>query len=228
MLELNPSLVSPILEMLLGGAGKSSPAIQRAITAIEQKRLDGLVRMILHRLRETRKGGSVVDFTRNPSKPNRSCSPCGRPMRQWSWRAWGVRIGASGGMMNIAMPSVVIKMKRQEFDQPWSLPKTHASEAEQARIFRLVRDSSAQAGGTSGRAHAYRGRPIGMEEGHLLVFDDPVDRPLASSRRTKPVSCAPRRYAPEKRACLMEQVQPKARQPASNVEPPAGEPGKTG
>ena len=41
-LELNPSLVFPILEMLLGGTGKSSASIQRDITEIEQRLLDGL------------------------------------------------------------------------------------------------------------------------------------------------------------------------------------------
>ena len=40
-----------------------------------------------------------------------------------------IRIGETVGMMNIAMPSIVIKMMRQKFDQQWSVRKTHASEA---------------------------------------------------------------------------------------------------
>src|ERR1700730_9073901 len=36
VLELNSSLIFPILEMLLGGNGKASTAIQREITEIEQ------------------------------------------------------------------------------------------------------------------------------------------------------------------------------------------------
>src|ERR1019366_8151043 len=52
VLELNPSLVFPILEMLLGGSGKSSTAIQRDITEIEQRLLDGLFRIILQDLRD--------------------------------------------------------------------------------------------------------------------------------------------------------------------------------
>src|SRR5438874_12868112 len=52
VMELNPSLVFPILEMLLGGTGKSSAAIQRDITEIEQRLLDGLFRIILQDLRE--------------------------------------------------------------------------------------------------------------------------------------------------------------------------------
>src|SRR5579883_196115 len=53
-----------------------------------------------------------------------------------------VRIGETVGMMNIALPSIVIKMMRQKFDQQWSVRKTHASEGEQARVLRLLRQAS--------------------------------------------------------------------------------------
>ena len=34
-----------------------------------------------------------------------------------------IRIGETVGMMNIAMPSIIIKMMRQKFDQQWSVRK---------------------------------------------------------------------------------------------------------
>src|SRR6266436_9307094 len=63
VLELNPSLVFPIIEMLLGGTGKSSANIQRDLTEIEQRLLDGLFRIILQDLREAWKSVTAVDFT---------------------------------------------------------------------------------------------------------------------------------------------------------------------
>src|SRR5271170_3544739 len=51
LLELNPPLAFPILEMLLGGSGKVSTKIERAITEIEQNILDGLLAIILNELR---------------------------------------------------------------------------------------------------------------------------------------------------------------------------------
>ena len=53
-----------------------------------------------------------------------------------------MRIGEAVGMMNIAMPSIVIKMMRQKFDQQWSVRKTHASEAEQRRVLRVLRQAT--------------------------------------------------------------------------------------
>jgi len=43
VLELNPSLVFPVLEMLLGGTGQSAQKPDREITEIEQSILDGLL-----------------------------------------------------------------------------------------------------------------------------------------------------------------------------------------
>ena len=52
VLELNPSLIFPIIEILLGGNGKPGTAANREITEIEQNVLDGLFRIILQALAE--------------------------------------------------------------------------------------------------------------------------------------------------------------------------------
>ena len=50
-----------------------------------------------------------------------------------------VRIGDTSGMMNIGIPSIIVKMLRQKFDQQWSVRKTQATEEEHARVLRLIR-----------------------------------------------------------------------------------------
>src|SRR5438270_10193518 len=45
VLELNPALVFPIIEMLLGGSTKSLLKVNREITEIEQSVLDGIFRI---------------------------------------------------------------------------------------------------------------------------------------------------------------------------------------
>ena len=47
VLELNPSLVFPIIEMLLGGSAKAPLKVTREITEIEQRVMDGIFRIIL-------------------------------------------------------------------------------------------------------------------------------------------------------------------------------------
>ena len=62
MLELNPSLVFPVLEMLLGGTGQSAQKPDREITEIEQSILDGLLRIILNDLRAAWHAVADIDF----------------------------------------------------------------------------------------------------------------------------------------------------------------------
>lgn len=206
VLELNPSLVFPILEMLLGGTGKSSGAIQRDITEIEQKLLDGLFRIILHDLREAWKGVTEVDFTIESMETEPQLLHILAPNEAVVSVGVEVRIGESVGMMNIAMPSIVIKMMRQKFDQQWSVRKTTASLAEQSRILRLLRESAltleASLEGQTVRLQDL----LDLEEGHLLMFDCPAERSIdvrvngVQKFRAQMVS------AGKKRACLIDKI----------------------
>jgi flagellar motor switch protein FliM len=214
VLELNPSLVFPILEMLLGGSGKSSGAIQRDITEIEQKLLDGLFRIILHDLREAWKGVTEVDFTIESMETEPQLLHILAPNEAVVSVGVEVRIGESVGMMNIAMPSIVIKMMRQKFDQQWSVRKTTASLAEQSRILRFLRESAltveASLEGQTLRVQDL----LDLKEGHLLMFDCPVERSIdvrvngIQKFRAQLVSTG------KKRACLIDKLFP----------PPAGDP----
>jgi flagellar motor switch protein FliM len=178
VLELNPSLVFPILEMLLGGTGKASAAIQRDITEIEQKLLDGLFRIILHDLREAWKGVTAVDFTIESMETEPQLLHILAPNEAVVSVGVEVRVGETVGMMNLAMPSIVIKMMRQKFDQQWSVRKTHASEAEQTRVLRLLRQSSLTLEAVLEGQTLKVQDLLDLQEGHLLMFDFPVDRPV--------------------------------------------------
>ncbi len=217
VLELNPSLVFPILEMLLGGTGKSSASIERDITEIEQKLLDGLFRIMLHDLREAWKAVTDVDFTIESLETEPQLLNVLAPNEAVVTIGIEVRIGETVGMMNIAMPSIVIKMMRQKFDQQWSMRKTHASYSEQARVLRLLREAlltleARMEGPTLGVRDL-----LALEEGHLLTFDYPVERPVellvnGVRRFTAQVVSTGKR-----RGCLIEQMRetrPQGRGPA--------------
>lgn len=178
VLELNPSLVFPILEMLLGGTGKSSATIQRDITEIEQRLLDGLFRIILQDLREAWKAVTNVDFTIESMETEPQLLHLLAPNEAVVSIGIEVRIGETVGMMNIAMPSIVIKMMRQKFDQQWSVRKTHASEAEQSRVLRVLRQATLTVEALMEGPTLSVGDLLGLREGNLLTFDFPVDRPI--------------------------------------------------
>jgi flagellar motor switch protein FliM len=222
VLELNPSLAFPIIEMLLGGSGKASGAIQRDITEIEQKLLDGVFRIILHDLREAWKPVTSVDFTIESMETEPQLLHILAPNEAVVAIGIEVRIGESVGMMNIAMPSIVIKMMRQKFDQQWSVRKTHASTAEQARILRLLREARfAVEARLEGPSITVRDL-LQLTEGHLLVLDYPVERSieiLVNGARKYTAAVA---GSGKRRACVIEQVRRSAAQGRISEEGEAG------
>jgi flagellar motor switch protein FliM len=206
VLELNPSLVFPILEMLLGGNGKTSGAIQREITEIEQKLLDGLFRIILNDLREAWRGVTEVDFTIESMETEPQLLHILAPNEAVVSVGVEVRMGDTVGMMNIAMPSIVIKMMRQKFDQQWSVRKTMASEVEQGRVLRLLRGSTLTLEALLEGPRLTVREFLSLEEGQLLSLDYPVDHAIdlkvngTEKFRAQIVSTG------RKRACLVEEV----------------------
>ena len=204
ILELNPSLVFPILEMLLGGTGRSSSSMQRDITEIERKLLDGLFRIVLHDLRAAWKPVTEMDFTIESIETEPQLLRLLPAKEAVVSIGIEVRIGEAVGMMNIAMPSIVIKMMRQKFDRQWSVRKTEASEAEQARVLRALREASIALEARIEGLSLTVGDLLGLREGHLLTFDYSIERPVellanGASKFTGHVVSKGK-----KRACLLE------------------------
>jgi flagellar motor switch protein FliM len=178
VLELNSSLIFPILEMLLGGNGKASTPIQRELTEIEQSLLDGLFRIILHDLKESWKGVTNIDFTIESLETEPQFLQILPPGEAVVAIAIEIRIGESIGMMNIAIPSIIIKMMRQKFDQQWSVRKSESTDSEQARILDLIRNAEIAVdvrldGPTLAMKDLLR-----LKEGDVLVFDASTRSPL--------------------------------------------------
>jgi len=178
VLELNPSLVYPVLEMLLGGTGKSSAPVQRDITEIEQKLLDGLIRIILHDLREAWKGVTDVDFTVQAMETEPQLLRVLAPNEAVVTVGVEVRLGDVMGMMNIALPSIVIKMMRHKFDQQWSVRKSLASEKEQTRFLgRLQAATFNLEARLEGLELSVRDL-LALGPGNLVTFDRSAESPI--------------------------------------------------
>jgi flagellar motor switch protein FliM len=106
VLGLNPSIIFPILEMLLGGTGKSPAVLQREITEIEQNLLEGLFRIILHDLKEAWKGVTNIDFNIEAMEKEPQLLQVLAPNEAVVAVGVEMRTGDSTGMMNMAMPAI--------------------------------------------------------------------------------------------------------------------------
>jgi flagellar motor switch protein FliM len=179
LLELNPCLVFPILEMLLGGTGKTYTNIKREVTEIEQHLMDGLIRIVIRNLSDAWKAVTAIDFTVQSVDTEPQFLQVMAPNEAVVSIGVEMRIGEASGLMNIAMPSLMIKMMRHKFDQQWSMRKTAATPDEERRVFRIVESSAVCVEAILPGAALTVKDVINLNAGQVLMFDHPVDKPLA-------------------------------------------------
>jgi flagellar motor switch protein FliM len=178
VLELNSSLIFPILEILLGGDGKLQFNSQREITEIEQVLLDGLLRLILRDLHEAWTLVTPIDFSIENIETEPQFLQILAPTEAVVAVAIEIRIGDSIGMMNIAMPSIIIKMMRQKFDQQWTLRKSASTDEEQSRVLNIIRGSALASEVLLSGPQILLRDLMNLETGDVLSFDFPASRPL--------------------------------------------------
>jgi flagellar motor switch protein FliM len=178
VLEINPSLVFPILEMLLGGSGKTSGQIKREITEIEQSIMDGFLRVILNDLLTAWTSVAAIEFSIDSHETEPQLLRFLAHNEAVVAVNIELRIGETSGLMNLGIPSIIVKMLRHKFDQHRTIRRTQAGEDEHARVLHLIRpaelhlDAQLQ-GPTLGVPQL-----LDLAEGDILTFDFPETRPL--------------------------------------------------
>jgi flagellar motor switch protein FliM len=178
VLEINPGLVFPIIEMLLGGGSGSALKITREITEIEQSVLDGMIRITLQDLKTAWQAVTPLEFTIEGHETEPQLLRIMAPNEAVVAVSLEVRVGENSGMMNIGIPSIVVKMLRNKFDQQWSIRKSESTEKEQAQVLRLVSSAQMQLDGRLDGPTIRMEDLMDIKDDDILMFDYPVDRPV--------------------------------------------------
>lgn len=179
VLEMNPGLVFPIIEILLGGTGRTSGVkVDREITEIEQSILEGIYRIILNDMREAWRGVTLFEFEIQSMETDPQMLQILAPNEAVVAISMEVRIGDAVGLMNIGIPSIIIKMLRQKFDQQWSVRKAETTEREMKRNLHLIRNATIHTdvrltGPTIATEDLLR-----LEPGDVLKLEFGADKPL--------------------------------------------------
>ena len=178
ILELNPTLVFPILEILLGSATPSKKPPDREITEIERAILDGLLRIILKDMRESwRNVISSMDFTIEGYETEPQLLQILSPNEAVVAISIEIRAGEVSGMMNIGIPSIIIKMLGQRLETH-GVRKAELTPEETERIMNLIAPATLRVDTRlQGPTLSVR-ELIAIETGDVLTFDYPVHRPI--------------------------------------------------
>ena len=183
LLEINPSLIYPILELLLGGKDTSAKA-DRELTEMERHLLDRLFRLIAHDLEETWRGVADVEFKLDSVETGRPLIRTLGPTEAVVAIGMEFRIDNAAGMINLAMPSITIKSMVQKFDQQWTAGQSDSSDAEQRRVLKLLRRANVKI-----EPQLVSTLPVkdllALEVGSVVVLDHTVNRPVMALANRK-------------------------------------------
>jgi flagellar motor switch protein FliM len=178
ILEIGHSLVFPIFEMLLGGSGKHGAKIQREITEIEKSILDSVFRVILQDLKSAWQAVSFIDFVVESHESEPQLLQILAPNEAVVAISMEMKIGENSGLINIGIPSIIVKMLRQKFDQQWTVRRNQSTESEHARVLKLIKSASVQADvrltGPTLRLHDL----MKLEVGDVLTLNHAVNKEL--------------------------------------------------
>ena len=178
VLEINPALVFPIVEMLLGGNGKAPTQLTREVTEIEQSVLEGVLRVILNDLRTAWLPVASIEFSIESQETEPQLLQILAQNEAVVTIGIEVRIGEASGMMNLGIPSIIIKMLRQKFDQHRTVRKSLASGAEQERMLKLVRSAAIHLDVRLPAQKVSVPDLLELREGDILQLDYSSNQPL--------------------------------------------------
>lgn len=130
--EVNNALVAPILDHVLGGNGKIDSELDREITDIEKGMLEGFFRIIPHDLTEAWRPIASIGFAFDCVETEPLLSNRISRNEAVVVIAMELRIGDKMGKVNLAIPSITLKMLRHKFDQQSTTKRTVSPENEAA------------------------------------------------------------------------------------------------
>jgi flagellar motor switch protein FliM len=181
VLEMNMTLMFTLMELLMGSKGRASHAIQRKITDIEKSIMQTLLRVILRDLSEAWNSVAKVDFAVQSLASEPQLMHVLAPAEAVIVIAVDVRIGSVSGLMNFAIPSIFIKRLRHKFEQLQTVRKANTNDTDQIRVGRLLQDVALRFHAVLDGGTISARTLMDLEPGHVLLFDQPVDKPVQAT-----------------------------------------------
>ena len=132
-MEVNPQLVFPIIDKMLGGPGESVRHM-RTMTDIEQSIFDGVLKLALDDLKDAWKGIMDLDFKVQARETSPQLIQIVAPNEVVILIVFEVKMGTITGMINLAIPSIILEPVSNKFDQEMFTGYKKSSTFEEAKL----------------------------------------------------------------------------------------------
>ncbi len=136
ILEVNPSILYPIIDRLLGGGKSDAFHLDRPFTNIELSLVNTILERMLQQLRDTWEGVKEIDFQVFETESNPFLLQIVAPNEPIVLLAFELQMGPYAGMVNLCIPFKVVEPIMTEFSQSnwFSSNRTSSGGEGQAKI----------------------------------------------------------------------------------------------
>jgi len=176
-LELNPSLVFPMIDMLLGGPGNPQ-AGERNLTEIEMNIIEGVIKLAIRDLKDAWRPIMELEFFLEGTGTKPQMFQIVSPGETVVAVGMEIKIGENAGMMNICIPSRMLKVIRNKFDQQWNIRRQKVAGSEAERIMSLIRPAPLVLTGEVRNSSLTVDDLLKVSVGDVIQLNHSVDDPI--------------------------------------------------
>ncbi|HVO69312.1 MAG TPA: FliM/FliN family flagellar motor switch protein, partial [Aggregatilineaceae bacterium] len=148
------------------------------ITEIEQSLFAVVLRIVLHDLEEAWAPVTPIQFQVEKHETEPQLLQILSPSEAIVALGVEIRIGEVAGMMNVGLPSIIIKMLRQKFDQQWSVRKAEATEEDEQKMLRLLMPARIKFDARLQGPTMTVQDILDLTAGDVIALDYPANRPI--------------------------------------------------
>lgn len=134
VLEINPKILFPMIDKILGGKGEDFGGGMRVITDIERTLIEGVVKLILRDLEEAWRQIIRLKMSIMATETSPQLIQVVAPNEIVVLIVFELKVGDAKGFMNFCIPSIVIEPIAQRFSQDWYADRAKMSVEELQKI----------------------------------------------------------------------------------------------
>lgn len=179
-LELDPALVYPMIDMILGGPGHPQVG-NRNLTDIELNIVEGVVKLAMKDLEVAWRPIIEFEFYLDSKGTKAQMFQIVSPAETVIAAHLELKIGENSGMMNLCIPARVLKLLRNKFDQQWSVKRPKAASPELERIFDLIKGIPISLSGEIRSSCLTVGDLLKISVGDVVQLNERVSDPVLLS-----------------------------------------------
>ena len=174
VMEITPGLAFAVVEILLGGAGKSTAPPARKISDIEKELMQNLTRVLLRGLHEAWKSVADIDFAVQSVADEPYVTHVLAPGEAVVATGIEVRLGPATEMINLAIPSIFVKQLRHMFDRLQKVQHAESKPGERVQMAELLRGVNMNLEVRLEGAAVLTRDLLGIDVGDVLLLEHPA------------------------------------------------------